>query len=311
MIYILYFNTVIATIVAVAPTGAVFITPVRSHIIDHRSVVYLILLQIRFYDQQYSLLVVVNSNNGTNDQSSYYRNSIHFSSAAMTIYGNNGDVYQVVMTVCHMTNDTIVSVSVATKATFPVGMMQSYDQYNLYFDTKINTAFDTAFDTAFNTAFNTVFDIAFDTAFDTSFDTAFDTVFVTMFATVFATVFVTACATAFDTALDTVFDTAVTAVPVITKISFVNYEEDSLADSLSSTIYDADSPIAVTMKTYDMPSAIRDGFISAVNDEGSSAFTIVTTVIITMTKVFHELPSVIHDEMLFAVKDGISFANND
>ena len=68
------------------------------------------------------------------------------------------------------------------------------------------------------------------------------------------------------------------------------------------------SPLAVTMKTYDMPSAIRDGIISAFNDEDSSAFTIVTTAIIKMTTVFHELPSAIHVEMPYAVNDGTSSA---
>ena len=68
------------------------------------------------------------------------------------------------------------------------------------------------------------------------------------------------------------------------------------------------SPLAVTMKTYDMPSAIRDGIISAFNDEDSSAFTIVTTAIIKMTTVFHESPSAIHVEMPYAVNDGISSA---
>ena len=62
------------------------------------------------------------------------------------------------------------------------------------------------------------------------------------------------------------------------------------------------------MKTYDMPSAIRDGIISAVNDEDSSAFTIVTTAIIKMTTVFHESPSAIHVEMPYSVDDGISSA---
>ena len=37
------------------------------HIIDHGSVVYLILLQIRFYDQQYFLSLFENKNNGTNN----------------------------------------------------------------------------------------------------------------------------------------------------------------------------------------------------------------------------------------------------
>ena len=54
------------------------------------------------------------------------------------------------------------------------------------------------------------------------------------------------------------------------------------------------------MKTYDMPSAISDGIISAFNDEDSSAFTIVTTAIIKMTTVFHESPTAIHVEMLYA-----------
>ena len=71
------------------------------------------------------------------------------------------------------------------------------------------------------------------------------------------------------------------------------YNEDSFAVN--------NSPLAVTMKTYDMPSAIRDGIISAFNDEDSSAFTIVTTAIIKMTTVFHESPSAIHVEMPYAV----------
>ena len=62
------------------------------------------------------------------------------------------------------------------------------------------------------------------------------------------------------------------------------------------------------MKTYDMPSAIRDGIISAFNDEDSSAFMIVTTAIIKMTTVFHESPSAIHVEIPYAVNDGISSA---
>ena len=229
-IYDLYFNTVITIIVAVAPAVAVFITLLSSYIIDHGSVVYLILLQIRFYDQQYSLLLLGNSNNGTNDQSSYYRNSVHFGSAAMTIYGNNDDVYHVVMKVYHMTNGTIVSVSVsvATKATFPVGMMKSYNQYNLYFRTKVNTAFNTVFATVFDAAVTT--DIAYNTA-----------------------------------------------VSVVTKISFTNYNEDSSSDSLSSAIYDEDSfaandhSVAVTTKTYNMPSAIHNEISSAVSDVISSA----------------------------------------
>ena len=62
------------------------------------------------------------------------------------------------------------------------------------------------------------------------------------------------------------------------------------------------------MKTYDMPSVIRDGIISAVNNEDFSAFTIVTTAIIKMTTVFHESPSAIHVEMPYAVNDGTSSA---
>ena len=60
------------------------------------------------------------------------------------------------------------------------------------------------------------------------------------------------------------------------------------------------------MKTYDMPSAIREGLISVVNDEDSPDFTIVTTAIVTMTTVFHESPSAIHVEMPYAVNNGIS-----
>ena len=93
-------------------------------------------------------------------------------------------------------------------------------------------------------------------------------------------------------------------------VRFLNY----VRGACTVIIYDDDSfavnnsPLAVTMKTYDMPSAIRDGIISAFNDEDSSAFTIVTTAIIKMTTVFHESPSAIHVEMPYAVNDGISSA---
>ena len=53
----------------------------------------------------------------------------------------------VMMKAYDMANNAIISVSVATKATFPVGMMKSYDQYNVYFGTKVNTVFDPAFAT--------------------------------------------------------------------------------------------------------------------------------------------------------------------
>mmetsp|Transcript_22516 Transcript_22516/g.22789 ORF Transcript_22516/g.22789 Transcript_22516/m.22789 type:complete len:220 (+) Transcript_22516:535-1194(+) len=61
-------------------------------------------------------------------------------------------------------------------------------------------------------------------------------------------------------------------------------------DSSSSAIYDEDSsagnnsPVAITTKTYDMPSAIHDGIISADNDAVySAAVTIMTTAVKMMT----------------------------
>jgi len=66
---------VIAIIVAIAttvsdnndnaPDAAISISLINSplHIIDHGNLVYLILLQIRFYDQQDSLLLLENNNN--------------------------------------------------------------------------------------------------------------------------------------------------------------------------------------------------------------------------------------------------------
>ena len=75
-------------------------------------------------------------------------------------------------------------------------------------------------------------------------------------------------------------------------------------------LYDQQNVISCAAVTTDMTCNTAVFVIteisSGINDEDSFTFTIVTTAIITMTTVFHESPSAIHDEMPFAVKDEIS-----
>jgi len=65
--------------------------------------------------------------------------------------------------------------------------------------------------------------------------------------------------------------------------------------------------VLTTDMTCDTAVLVITKISSAIYDEDSSAFTIVTTAV-TMTTVFHESPSATQDEMPFAVKNGISAA---
>ena len=116
-----------------ATNAAISISLINSplHIIDHGSLVYLILLQIRFIDQQDSLLLLENNNNTvmeypvaisdgifsavddavTRTTTSYTFPSCNIDSS--TTADNDKDLYYVVMKVYDMTNDTLVSVSVS------------------------------------------------------------------------------------------------------------------------------------------------------------------------------------------------------
>jgi len=106
-----------------------------------------------------------------------------------------------------------------------------------------------------------------------TYDTAYDLYFDTVVA------IVVAVAPAVAVGAPSVVMTCTTAVPVITKIYFANFDEDSSADSSSSANYDEDSSagndspaiIMTTTALYELPSAIHDGIISTDNDAVSSA----------------------------------------
>ena len=92
-----------------------------------------------------------------------------------------------------------------------------------------------------------------------------------------------------------VFDAAVTtditcntAIPVITKISFANYDEDSSADSLSSAKYDEGSFAAVTLKTISYESDTNDNDDST-NDEATFTLAVIYKYILTL----YESPSAV------------------
>ena len=177
------------------------------HIIDHGSVVYLVHLQIRFYDQQDSLSLL--ENNST------------------SLENNNGE--------CDMNNtDEMTRCVMKVISSAAIADGAQYDYY--YGDAAVSIA-----------------------------------------------------------------SSSIVAVSIASPSIAIDTESSPVSAGNNS-------PVAVTMKTYDMPSAIRDGIISAVNDEDSSAFTIVTTAIIMMTTAFHESPSVIHIEIpSAAVADEATF----
>ena len=144
------------------------------HIIDHGSLVYLILLQISFYNQQYSLSLTTPYESSADaiipammTTSMHYDNNLHDDSCQSTYNNNDGsnnDVHHVVIKVYDMTNDTLVSVSVFDEATKSVAMMKSYD---LYFDTTFYTTFTSGIVTKpYNNEYDFDLNIAFDILFN-------------------------------------------------------------------------------------------------------------------------------------------------
>ena len=147
-IHNLHFDTMIATIVAIVTTVsdnntnatdvAISVSLINSpfYIIAHGSLVYLILLKIRFYDQQDSLLLLENNNNTALKCLIVVNNGI---SSAISANEASYD-YDYGDTAVLIGSHSII-VSVADKATFSVVMMKSYGQSNVfYFDTTFTSA---------------------------------------------------------------------------------------------------------------------------------------------------------------------------
>ena len=216
-------STVQAFIATITLIISLIFTP--FHIIDHRSVVYLILLQIHFYDQQDSLSLLEN-NNGECDMN------------------NTDEMTRCVMEIATSYNSSTEAIS----ATMMTTSMQAYPSL-LHYD-------------------DNILDISCQSLYNNN-----------------------------DCGNDKYI--AITSRSSMIAL-FHSDDEDFSAGN--------NSPVAVTMKTYNMPSAICDGIISAVNNVDSSAITIVTTAIIMMMTAFHESPSAIHIEMPCAVNNGISSA---
>ena len=246
----------------------VFITLLRSHIIDHGSLLYLT-QQILLYNQQYvyedsnndSVLSVTVTSAVTMKITSYETYVAVHSVAVHSVVAESVQLlstihdelsFAIIMktTVFHempfafhneiiVANNGTVSSAAVSRAS-PSTVIDTESSTVSVASNKASSAGNKSFANVTLRNYNTVHNLYFDTRFDTALDTTFVTTFATAFAPILPTVFDAAANT------DMTYNTA---VPVITKISFANYDEDSSADSLSSATYDEDSSAAVKIIT--------------------------------------------------------------
>ena len=336
-VYNFCFDTTSSTVRTLVATVIINLILIPLHIIDHRSVVYLILLQIRFYDQQDSLLSMENDNDnardnalwsfaaGANDETntvvsvmaiscaaplSYASPSNDIGSSTYAIYdeyspaGNDSPVTIMMTTQVDSSRSSVSTAAITIMTTVfngRTGKNDYDDEVNAVSNVVSNTIVPVIFDAPsyvwrtitsnelpsaiINLYFDTVFDgrtgnndnysgditvpnsnIVTLKTYDTTDDLYFDTVVV---------IIVTVAAPAVAVGAPSVVTTCNIAVPVITKISFDHFDEDSSTVSSSSVKYNEYSSI------------------------GNNSLAAVKIMTIMMTTVFHELSFAIHDGMTY------------